>query len=620
MPLLRKGISLLLCLFGLLSTSFAWNVHASGPTLFVNEVPVLKFLTPTVTGIPPTQRIERLAALMRDLLFVKDIKAVKEQKTHVIFIDKVRIFTITPQEAARQGTSTAGLARQWVARLQAAYALPALKLSADRLRLPSPSNKFVKIVGSVADVAVVSTDNEAVASVRRVDGGLQIQANSPGDATISVAAADALQTIDVIVRPWAAQLPQTLSATVSGLPAMASTVKGAIDGAIQTQLQTVPGARVSFKDPVIKSMTDKSARTYSVHVTVSGDDAFERSGRVNVVVRNLGLPFRKESELWYSNDPENVRQAGPLFSSRLKQGNSARLLYHHINAASVPMYVRVQAVNDTDTPAKLMLIPGDSQPDKNPVRAGMSAAKQYFKAWACASGEVVTIPPQSTLPISIRRLSNGETSSGLCGLRLLEGPADILVRTDAWPPFNLERRWVAAVGSNTPWREVGTNPINDFDRAPYIPSEHIYPDPFKTEQVDYSVGGRYGFVRIGQAPIARSDNAKALDGNFGVIYNIRASVQNHTQEPTDVEVVFESSAGYSGGLFLLNGQMVTTPLMPPKRESRLTRFKVDPGASRKLDILTLPLSGSSYPATITIRPVQALGTGFTSVIHPIGKE
>jgi hypothetical protein len=155
-----------------------------------------------------------------------------------------------------------------------------------------------------------------------------------------------------------------------------------------------------------------------------------------------------------------------------------------------------------------------------------------------------------------------------------------------------------------PWREVGASAISNLDTAEYDYSIQIFPQAFKTESVNYQVGGRYGFVRIGQKPISRTDFGLSLDGNFGVIYNITASIQNPTQIPTDVEVVFEASAGYSGGLFIVNGTLQKTPMLMAKQETRIAKVRMNPGVTKSMSITTLPLSGSSYPATITVRPVQ----------------
>ena len=147
--------------------------------------------------------------------------------------------------------------------------------------------------------------------------------------------------------------------------------------------------------------------------------------------------------------------------------------------------------------------------------------------------------------------------------------------------------------------------MNDYDRAPYEPSQHVFPSPYRDEAVAYRVGDRFGVCRLGQKPLSSQDDQQRLDGNFGVIYRIRASISNPTALPTDVEVMFEASAGYSGGLFIVNGDFVSTPILQPKDETRIGKFHLSPGAKQSFLITTLPLSGGSYPATITLRPVQS---------------
>ena len=275
-----------------------------------------------------------------------------------------------------------------------------------------------------------------------------------------------------------------------------------------------------------------------------------------------------------------------------------------MNGTVNTLFLRVQAVNESDKPARVALTPGDGTPDRNPVKAGLEAAGQYMKGFVTGSAEIVTIPPHGSMPICLRRLGQNETGSGLCSIRLVDGPDTLLVRTDAFPPFPLDERWTAALFSSTPWREVGSNAMTDYDRAPMEASLHIYPTPYKTETVDYEVGGRFGFVRLGQRPIQRADLGGGLDGNFGVMYTIKTKLENPTASATDVEVVFEASAGYAGGLFVVNGRTVTIPQLSPKTEGQVMRIRLAPGQVSNFDILTLPLSGSAYPATLTIRPVM----------------
>src|SRR5262249_502460 len=155
------------------------------------------------------------------------------------------------------------------------------------------------------------------------------------------------------------------------------------------------------------------ARTIPVRVKVKGPDSLPSEGVVQVVLRNKGIAARPESELWYCNDPENIKGPGTLFSASLRAEQPARMLYHHPNASFGGLYVEVVAINDSDAPASLHLIPGDSDPDKNPVLAGIDAGEKFFRNYVRNSGEIVSLPAHSTLPIAMRRLAPHETMSGL---------------------------------------------------------------------------------------------------------------------------------------------------------------------------------------------------------------
>lgn len=609
LSLLKGPLALLFCLFGCVSVASASaDVTADRGVVTVNSVPVMR-LRAGAGGIEPALRAQLVANAIGGADENDPVRTRKVEDGTEILIGNTRCVTVTKLDARANKTTPEALARTWALKLGHALALPPIKASVTNLQIPLGATRKVTLVGSRASLATTSLTGGNLVSVTKTKDGLSVKAIAVGTGTLTVEASGFVEPINISVRPYAASFPQNLSAEVVGAPAAGKTVAGAIETALRTQFKGAPLSSVSYKLPTAKQLPSGEARTFAISVKATAPESYEVSGKVNVVVRNLPVKRQADSELWYSNNPEIVKRSQPLFSANLKRETSSRLLYHHINGTNYPMFLRVQAVNESDVPAKVVVMPGDSRPDRNPVLAGLIAADQYFRAWVAGSGEVVTIPPRSTLPISLRRLGPEETASGLCGLRLLSGPDSLLIRTDSWPPFNLDRRWTGAIASSTPWREVGCPPINEFDAAPYSISEHVYPNPQKTEQVKYEVGGRYGFVRIGQSAIERQDQNSRLDGNFGVIYNIKGSVQNPTDAPTDVEVVFEASAGYSGGLFVVDGNLIRTDLLQPKGESQLIRFRVEPGGTRSLNIWTIPLSGSSYPATITIRPL--LNTGLS---------
>jgi hypothetical protein len=613
MQLMRIILPVVAALLTLPTLSLAEQVRAIGNAVIINGVSALKIDT-SFHGATPDERARLLAAKLEAIPFWGQIDVKSDGSNRIIVVSGEPVLTVTPDEAAAQNATPDSLAVMWSSRIKEALSLPPLKVSDNFVRIPAGGSETVKIIGSAIGGALAETSSPAIAEVTKVGDTIKISGRSVGHTNVSVTAGRAQENIDVEVRPYAANFPQKIDAVVTGAPTTSNTVQGVIEEALKTRLQAASGVRWSFGHILPDPLATGETRTYPVKVWAAAPDAFPSTGTVEVTVKNAALNPYTDDDLWYSNDPETVRQPGSLFSASLKPHGSARLLYHHMNGTMQDMFVRVEAINGSDEAVRMEIIPGDSRPDKDPVRAGVNAADQFMQNWISGSGEVVTIPPQSAMPISLRRLSPGETASGLCSLRQVDGKSGILVRTDAFPPLPLDERWTGALFSSTPWREVGTHPINEFDRAPCEANPHIYPNPYRQDSLDYEVGGRFGFIRIGQRPLERQDDDGVLDGNFGVIYNLKANLSNPTADPTDVEVVFEASAGYSGGLFIVNGSYIKTKLLAPKEVVRIVRYHLAPGATEKLNITTIPISGSSYPATIMVRPIT--DDSGAAVVHP----
>jgi hypothetical protein len=597
----RLPLLLLVLLAGVCVAS-ANSFRNQGGAVYVNETLVLT-LRSTVGRLTAEQRAAALVARLQRLPIEQGITIGKSGNEHRLMVGSEVLLVIPPQEARASNTTTAALATQWHANIRQALAIP-LRLSEKVVVMPSGGTRRVGLVGRGAAQAMVESSNEQVVRAERVQGAVVLRAVGFGRANVVVSGGGTIESIQVEVLPNAANFPQQLSVTVTGNPANSETVIGAVEGILRTQLSAEPGASWSFDPIIMGALPAGESRNLQVRVRAQAPDRIATEGIVNVAVRNVAIAHRSEAELWYCNYPESVRSFGSLFKAHLKRENPARMLYHHINVMQQGMYITVQVLNESDVPARVLVMPGDSQPDKNPVLAGVRAGDQFFRNWLSSSGEVITVPPRSVFPISIRRLAPQETMSGLCYLRLLDGgPDKVTVRTDSRPPFNVDARWQQAMASTTPWRIIPIRTLSVFDTEPHAKlSEHVYPNPFREEEVTYLVGGRHGFVRIGQKPISRADQGAALDGNFGVLYRIRAHVENPTDFPADLEIVFEASAGYSGALFVVNGVYKRVPMLQSKEESKLLQVRLDPGARRTFEIMTVPLSGSSYPATLSIRP------------------
>lgn len=602
---LRKLNCIIVVLLFVCGASYASAVKSEGGSLYVYGVRVLT-LRGTVGSLTPKSRAAILAANIDKTGKTGDVKVKKVAKDFQILVDGRLVLTVTRPEAKLNSSTPETLANQWASNIRKALLTPPLKIDVQSLRVPLGANRVILASGTQFAQAKIEASNPNILKVGRVGNGIAYKAIGFGRTNVTVTAGSNVKVIPFAVMPMGANLPQNLVAIVSGNPASVDTVEGAIESALRTQLGADPKAILKIEFPQATQVMPGESRRYTAQVRAVGSEVLPAEGPVFVTVKNMALGRKPESELWYCNEPENLKKPGLLFVAPLRPETPSRMLYHHINMMPNALVVMVEAINDSDQVARLMVIPGDSKPDKNPVLAGVQAADQFMKGWAMSSGEVIEIPAKSRLPIAMRRIAQGQTMSGLCYLRLLdEGPDQVTIRTEARPPFPMDAKWVAASQSGTPWRHVGAQRMNNLDRDPILPSIHIYPNPYKEENGTYQVGGKYAFFRIGERPIARADKLDKLSGNFGVTYTIKALVENPTAVASDVEVVFEASAGYSGALFYVNGQYIKTPLLQPKTEAQIARFTVEPGASKNLSIITVPLSGSSYPATLTIRPFDA---------------
>lgn len=585
----------------LAALAFGASVRASGTTLIVNESRVLEVKTANA-GTPPQRRVEQMANNMRAAAGEGFVSIKSQRRESQLMIGNRLIARVTEAEARAHGVSVATLARGWAERINAALRLPPLQLDAAKLQLPPDGQRMAKLLGSEAHAAELRSSDPAVATVTRTEGGILVRAAGVGVAEVVVSAGEREIKLPVEVLPWAVDLRQSFEATVTGSPAQQDAVRSAVLGAVRTRLVTQPGARVDILGTDAASLASGSMGAFSARVRVFAPGAFTREGKVPVTVRNLPVGLGREAELWYCNDPENVQRPGNLFAAPLARSQPARLLYHHINKTRAELTILVWVRNPSDQPARLAIIPGDGDPHTDPVRVGIDAAQHYLKAWLTASGHVIELPARSAAPIALRRLAPEKTMSGLCTLKLLDdGPERLIVSTDAMPASRAPAAWMGGAGSLTPWAYSPPRALDAGELIEPVLTDHVYPTPFRSIDAAFDVGGRHTFIRIGQAPIPNLTSQRELYGNFGVVYQVRATLRNTTHRPANVEVAFEASAGYSGALFVVDGKLDEPKLLQSKQEFLVRTIRLGPGEERKISLMTVPLSGSSYPATLTLR-------------------
>jgi len=91
------------------------------------------------------------------------------------------------------------------------------------------------------------------------------------------------------VLPWATRLPQTLSVSVTGAPATAEVVRGAVERALGTQLTAVHDAWISYAVPRPDHLPSTESTVISVQVRVGSADSLSVTGTARVTCGTWGL-------------------------------------------------------------------------------------------------------------------------------------------------------------------------------------------------------------------------------------------------------------------------------------------------------------------------------------------
>jgi hypothetical protein len=580
---------------------FGLSLRGDASTLFINEYPVFT-LKATLDGKSPETRIKLITQTLQGVELKPPLTVTATQRGIWVRHGQINVVRVTAQEAKLQGLPAMELAISWKNKIEYALGLPPLQASNNYLTVGVGGTVIGRLFGSEAQLATFSALNSDLVKLEKVLGGVKVTGLKTGDTEIRVASPNGKTRFVVKIADSAVLDAEGLEARVFGTPPSPDAVKSAVTQAIVQDMKVAPNATIEVLGVEYQSIPVGQARKIKVNVRVRAARHMTFEEPVFVSVTNLAQERTKESELWYSNIPESVSRPGPLFSADLMFGKAVRMLFHHQNATANPMTVQIVAYNVSPTPAQIMLIRGDGEPDEDPVRSGLAGAEQFLSAWLKSDSILVTIPPFSKLPINARRLGTEYVTSGLLYMNLMAGgPNSVRLQTEAVSGSDLAD-WEPATRSGLPWTAVKARTISSYPST--ARDSLIFSKPFREVKAEYSVGGKFAFVRIGQHAIPSLDDRSSLDGNFGVLYSVRTQLSNPTVESQMVELAFEASAGYSAGLFVIDGVKLVLPRILSKQELQVKSIRLAPGETRILNLLTIPLSGSSYPATLTMRIVD----------------
>ncbi len=598
--------------------SFAGK-HGVYAQVSVNDQPVAT-LRSSAGGMNPAQRAlgvkERLTYLVSAGIMPGEIAAVSRGRAGwVVEARGLPLLTATPAEAAAQGQSARHLVQTWTAGLKRTLSEPGLSTPIRQFVLPFGSARTLAIGGAAPSPSITVTggDSRVLTYVYNAPARtLTVRGIGPGSAQLSVASGDTTLPIDIAVRKYAAFVQPRVTVRVSGRPlAPAALVQNAIYLGLRSALNATPGAQVRLLQTpkAAGSLRPGAALSRRLMVRVAGTDLLPVIASPLVTVVNRPLAAVPATALYYSNNPESVREPQTLFTAPLSPGRPIRLDYHHQNISGKALIFHADVVNGGDKMLPVSLVEGVAQPEVDTVAVGQKAGAAFLSALDSGTGIVLQVPPHSRIPLVVQTLAPKLTASGILEVQQIGGVSGALSltvtadddrETLAASPLSLAKAVARAGEADVRLVSAPAAPL--AERALGETSPYVFGAPRVTLDGSYAVGGQWGHLRLGNAESLRNaEGTQTLWGNYGVSYFVTLHLSNPTTMPRTVSVQFAPEAGLASGVFQVGSEpMIQFPPVPPPTEEEVTRVRLQPGETQIVRIRTLLLNGSAYPASLVV--------------------
>lgn len=396
--------------------------------------------------------------------------------------------------------------------------------------------------------------------------------------------------VKVTVAYPAGTIANNATVRITGDPATSEFVKRQAMKAAVAAATLRPGARVVASTDTIdlaRNLPVDDVVTLNVPLILQGEGYFTVQGTTRVSVENFALPRIHPSQLLVSDYPERLQENGVLFAADLTRDVAQRFLYYHYNPPDQPARRLLLKVENTSTqPAVVQMIEGAAGPGPNEMEVGHLSTQRFLVRVQQNEGNVIAIPPQSTVNLIDHSLPPGNIVSALLQLREVEGP-DLkltLVAQDASARTDLPIEQTALLAGGIPH------------------ARGVYPVPEFFFDYTWSTDAPYLEVPIGQLPLPNMREGQALGGDYGVLQSVTVTIVNPYPAPVPVAIYANPRGGRATGTFVIDGTLVQAHALPAFSRYKLRQYTVPARAYIRVNIVTMPEGGSSYPLRLIFAP------------------
>ena len=478
-----------------------------------------------------------------------------------------------------------------------------LSLAKTKLELNRSAVSAIPLSGGVPPLAVTVSAPILDARIDAAGATLDVRGLVDGTATLTIRdATGASVTASVLVGPNASFVPSDVDVALTGSPT-ADFVTAQIRAAVVRAAQPLPGATLTVGDATLPPTLLPGARIDApVRIRADGANRYvDVDGFSNVHVTFAPPAKIDPTVLFYSDDPENVRADGVLFSGMLTAQAPVRLYYYHQSAT--PQRQIAIVLDSPAGGASITVVSRGAGPNAAVMYVGQSATFRYLDDRARGAGVALDVPLGAPLEIFAgdRALAPGDLVAGVLDFSIVNGDPVRVTVLSLSPGAD-----VRALLGETELPSDGRGRRGEYDLATPL-----------SMSLAYTVGGAEPApVVVGNSTIANlRAGGRALAGEYGILRPVTLALTNPTPAPA-VVYLYELPIGYPVTTTIaFDGDPMPMHLQCAKNRNRylVRAFTVPANGTANVTGSYMTDGGSTYPLTfgLTATPPLPLPASMT---------
>lgn len=530
-------------------------------------------------------RAETISRRLNEAIFQPttgdDVKTSGTNDRVFVKIHDTPIVTVDRPTARSADTTSRSLAESWVKNLRNVIPESYVTLRPfDTISVPVGEIRGLEWGGSTDPEAVTVGDDTIATAAKQADiKCVSVAGRKSGDTALSITAGEAEQVIRIICRKWAARIPKNAVLLASGPGLREKALRRAVSNLVHFVSRPEPHAHLRISEPVA------SPGGYMVDVSASGPEYFSVSTRQQIQRQASEVPASPANLLAVSNVPEKVTEPAVLLREHLYGGHPVRLLWHHVNMSRQDLRLSVCIRNHAKEDARVHLTGASAGPSDDEIFVGHTAAVRFMSDLFSSTGYVAHLPAGSCTYLVTEKMPVGRITSGTMRLAPQQS-TDLVLEVIARPVDGSERPFA---------------PLSDHDLNAQKTSDYIFAGTRHVKLAHTVGGGEWSFFPLGKDAVKNSHGVELM-GSYGVLHRIEVAAENPTDDTVLVELTMRPRGGAARGTFWIDNSLVETPLLSSSAtEAIIHKQTMAPRSTLKLDVATMPESGSHYPVMLTLR-------------------